>query len=323
VGTCMDMCPYFEREERQFQKSVDKLEIDPKTGLIDPKRAVKAFHRPAAGNESALPSDVRPPPVLVGTLDYLINTIVGGHPDLMSTHGFVRDRTRGIRQDFTLQNYRGLETIDCHERIARYHILCIHQLAHDDRFVLQQEMEQLQKTMTTLNELYDDARKDGIVCPNEPEFRAYQILLYIHDTESQRAVQRWGFADTDIGVQQALRLHQAAFRNAPRFFNLLRKKETTYLMGCLSEAHFYHIRKEHFRKMRQAYNRDATSVTLADIERQLGFDHKSDLDRYCEHFGLETALDSQGEEYIVPNRNFDGMDGNTNFEIEIEERIRG
>ena len=27
VGTCMDMCPLFEREERQFQKSVDKLEI--------------------------------------------------------------------------------------------------------------------------------------------------------------------------------------------------------------------------------------------------------------------------------------------------------
>jgi len=26
---------------------------------------VKAFHRPAAGNESALPSDVRPPKVLV------------------------------------------------------------------------------------------------------------------------------------------------------------------------------------------------------------------------------------------------------------------
>ena len=224
----------------------------------------------------------------------------------MSTHGFVRDRTRGIRQDFTLQNYRGVETIDCHEQIARYHILCIHQLAHDDRFVLQQEMEQLQKTMTTLNELYDDAKKDGIACPNEPEFRAYQILIYIHDTECQRAAQRWGFSDSDLGVQQALRLHQAAFRNASRFFNLLRRRETTYLMGCIAEAHFHYIRGEHFRKMRVAYNKDTTAVTLTDVERQLGFDHKSDLDRYLEHFGIETAVDGQGEDYIVPNRNFDG-----------------
>ena len=225
----------------------------------------------------------------------------------MTTHSFVRDRTRGIRQDFTLQNYRGTETIECHERIARYHIFCVHQLAQDDRFVPQQEMEQLQKTITTLNELYDDAKKDGIQCPNEPEFRAYQILIYIHDSECHQGAQRWPFTETSTIVQQALRLHQNAFRNAPRFFNLLRKKETTYLMGCLAEAHFYHIRKQHFRKMRQAYNKDTTTVQLADIQRQLGFDTKSDLDRYIEYFGMETALDSQGGEYIVPNRNFDGM----------------
>ena len=249
------------------------------------------------------------------TLDYLIREIVGGSQPLMSTHGFVRDRTRGIRQDFTLQNYRGLETIECHERIARYHILCIHLLAQDDRFVLQQEMEQLQKTMTTLNELYDDAKMDGMFCPNEPEFRTYQILIYLHDMEFERAAQRWPFTDTDIGVQQALRLHQAAFRNAPRFFSLLRREQTTYLMGCIAEAHFYHVRKEHFRKMRQSYNKDTTSVTLSDITRQLGFDHQNDLDRYCEHFGIETAVDNQGVEYIIPNRNFDGMDTTRFFRV--------
>jgi hypothetical protein len=26
VGTCQDMCPVFEREEREYQKSIDKLE---------------------------------------------------------------------------------------------------------------------------------------------------------------------------------------------------------------------------------------------------------------------------------------------------------
>ena len=27
VGTCLDMCPEFEREEREFKKNLDKLEI--------------------------------------------------------------------------------------------------------------------------------------------------------------------------------------------------------------------------------------------------------------------------------------------------------
>jgi hypothetical protein len=36
----------------------------PGSNRIDPTLAVKAFHRPAAGNEQPLPSDVRPPKVL-------------------------------------------------------------------------------------------------------------------------------------------------------------------------------------------------------------------------------------------------------------------
>lgn len=43
---------------------------DPRTGRIDKSRAVKAFHRPAAGNEQPLPSDVRPPAVLVVSLNF-------------------------------------------------------------------------------------------------------------------------------------------------------------------------------------------------------------------------------------------------------------
>lgn len=65
--------------------------------------------------------------------------------ELSDSHGFVRDRTRSIRQDFTLQNSRGMEAIEAHEIIARYHILCIHQLCEVKNFSNQQEMEQLRK----------------------------------------------------------------------------------------------------------------------------------------------------------------------------------
>lgn len=149
-GTCIDMCPLYEREQREYQNDVKRWEINQTTGRIDKELAVKAFHRPAAGNEQALPSDVRPPHILSKTLDYLIDQVVSAS-DLLDkdTHGFVRDRTRSIRQDFTLQNERGQEAIACHERIVRFHILSLHQMCEIDGFDAHQEMEQLRKSLCT------------------------------------------------------------------------------------------------------------------------------------------------------------------------------
>lgn len=147
VGTCPDMCPRYEREQREYQNNVERWEHNPHTGRIDKDHAVKAFHRPAAGNEQSLPSDVRPPRVLTETLAYLFNIIVDGPEPLALTHGFVRDRTRSIRQDFTIQNDRGVEAIQCHEQIARFHIISLHLMCEVDGFSDQQEMEQLRKSM--------------------------------------------------------------------------------------------------------------------------------------------------------------------------------
>lgn len=183
VGTCEDKCPEFERYEREFQKNLDKFEIDSSLGTdgfwhVDHSKAVKAYHRSAAGNEQPLPCDVRPPHILKKTLDYLIDEIIMNH-GIDSSHGFVRDRTRSIRQDFTLQNNRDEIAIEVHERIGRYHILCCHQLCQKEGFSMQQEKEQLFKVLQSLQEFYDDMRDRGKICPNEAEFRAYYIISHI------------------------------------------------------------------------------------------------------------------------------------------------
>lgn len=162
------MCPEWEREEREYQNNVDLLERVrflvhsvsrdsflqpnlartneqyPGTTRIDPTRAVKAFHRPAAGNDQPLPSDVRPPHILKSTLDYLFHTLLPTAP-LHVTHPFLRDRTRAIRQDFTMQNERGVVAIECNERIARYHVLALGTLREQSGFSESQELEQLRK----------------------------------------------------------------------------------------------------------------------------------------------------------------------------------
>ena len=70
-----------------------------------------------------------------------------------------------IRKDFTLQNYVGsggkcdARAVRCHERIARWHAMCEHQLSHIPEFTKmqsQQNIQELGQTMKTLNQFYDD-----------------------------------------------------------------------------------------------------------------------------------------------------------------------
>lgn len=77
-----------------------------------------------------------------------------------------------IRKDFILQNYVGTggmcdaRAVRCHERIARWHTMCEHQLSHISDFVImqsQQNIQELGQTMKTLNQYYDDSMRRYLV----------------------------------------------------------------------------------------------------------------------------------------------------------------
>lgn len=210
-GTCTDMCPEFERHEREFQGEGDELEVFPGTTKLDPAISVKIYRRPAAGRELPLPEDVRPSHILRKTLDYLFNQLLPSSPSsqrLTQVQGFIWNRTRAVRQDFIVQGEAGPIVIHCHERIARWHIFNLHwrgggvqadgkrrdesALGDRDPWSEQQELEQLAKTLTSLCEYYDDLRAttgQQTPSPHEAEFRAYHLLLNIYDPEVMRGVE--------------------------------------------------------------------------------------------------------------------------------------
>ncbi|PLW16339.1 hypothetical protein PCANC_21158 [Puccinia coronata f. sp. avenae] len=290
LGTCRDMCPEFERHEREYQNNSDRWERYPGTFRIDPKKAVKAFHRPAAGNEQPLPSDVRPPDILKSTLDYLFKVLLAKE-SLFDTHGFIRDRTRSIRQDFTLQNDRGPIAIECHERIARYHILCLHFLRDKEgvgSYQEQQELEQVRKVLQSLNEFYDDYRGSNCFCPNEAEFRGYYLLTHLRDSDAARATERLPERIfSNHSLQSALQLQilaqcgnmsRAAGRrpaNSPatlnaftRLFKKVSSPQTSFLNACLLETHFSEIRVSALKALRSAQSRKyGAHVPLVEIAR--------------------------------------------------------
>jgi SAC3/GANP family len=193
VGTCQTMCPDEEilRRERegdiQLLERIDHNSIHPRDWTLR-DTMVKRFRRSAADFKLDVPEWVRPPDVLERVCGYIEEWIMERDrqgPDPRYEHNnnktplpldvyqFIWDRTRMVRKDFTLQNYVGgksghcdARAVRCHERMARWHCLCEHQLSHIPEFQSQQSQQNLQElgqTLKSLNQYYDDSMCRSLV----------------------------------------------------------------------------------------------------------------------------------------------------------------
>lgn len=301
-GTCQDMCPVFERVRRALENNVQSLERDPVTNKISRSRAVKAFSRPAAGQPPPLPSEVRPPQVLKSTLDYLVDEIL---PQLPAAHPFIWDRTRSIRQDFTYQNYFGPEAIDCNEKIVRIHLVSLHIMAGSDmEYSQQQELEQFNKALQTLMEIYQDVRNQGGKAPNEAEFRAYYLLSHIRDPELDRELQRLPqelMKDSQIQLALMFRniisqsnIVERGYKNSVgalnlyrEFFRLVYNPQVPYLMSCLLETHFNTIRFYALKAISRAFHSKGKPCSVNLLSEMLGFHSFETLEKFVQHFDID------------------------------------
>ena len=296
------------------------------------ERMVKRYRRPAAGYEEQLPSDIRPPVVLQKTLDYLMDALVGGPEPLEKVHKFVWDRTRAIRNDFSIQQVTKIDelriAISCFERIARFHILSLHQLSGSSDaidFDAYQEREQLNNTLLSLIYYYDDSRHK-LISPNEPEFRAYCIVFEIQDQrpDLEDRAQNWPAPILkDRRVQTALKLYASAASptdaqgplrpqvpnalaqaNTSSFFTLVQSPAVPYLMACVAEIYFNKVRRTALETILRAYrvkrggNAKIEDWVSADVTNALGFDNEDQALSFCEEHGFTVSDRSDGEVYV-------------------------
>lgn len=296
---------------------------------------VKRFRRSAAGYDEQLPSDIRTPATLKLTLDYLLDEIVGGGERLASIHKFVWDRTRGIRNDFSIQQVTKKEdvriAVECLERIARFHILSLHQLSNPDNLVNEQfdahqDREQLNNTLLSLIYYYDDNRH-LLDFPNEAEFRAYCIIFELQSQhpDIEDRMQSWPRALLDDGrIKTAFKLYAAAGNtifdqgplkplttfssaqgNTGSFWGILSSKQVSYLMACVAEIYFGQVRYMALQALwtaatsapagTRAKNQDWTLDELANV---LGFDAEEQAAAFCKEFGLKISTKDDGVQYL-------------------------
>nr|CCA14720.1 conserved hypothetical protein [Albugo laibachii Nc14] len=335
-GLCIDKCSFTERE---LHLRVDELSVFEKSLSNDIKSPqeliVKRFQRSSADHKLDIAEEIRPPGVLRHTQLYLEQEIMDREtlglderfdppraPEPIELYNFCWDRTRMIRKDFTLQNYRGAGgrvnpiALDVHERIARYHIMCEHELCQISSFVAQQNMEQLGQTLKSLNELYDEAIKTGDVrhkSPFEPEFRAYFILCTLDNGRGLDVLKFVkGLQSTIMNtrhVQFAMKVFVARHTDDYNlFFQLL--KQATFLQACLLFRFVASMRSCALQRMNRAYRNYA--YPLADLAELLCFDDIDQAAEVCRQHGL--IVSNHTGRGNIPSTEEDDMD-----EQELEE----
>ena len=228
------MCPASERSregknprkidvlEESLDLSVSALPNDDQP-LIDHKYTmIKKYEKSSADRNMALPHIVRTPATLLKTLQFMEQNVmdvdrhislsddddsddedrVKSGPNKYHVHNFVWDRMRSIYSDFIVQNYRlggrvDAFCVECHERMARWHLMMEHHIKWDaeskrDGFD-RQNSERYISILKSLDEFYNMVHlletKDHVEppngtnrpfpIPNEGELRSYFILYQI------------------------------------------------------------------------------------------------------------------------------------------------
>lgn len=333
-GICEDMCPEYEKITRITEADVPQHEKDTRTGFAKTNRMVKKLARSAAGQEAPLPMDVRSTAALRRTMDYLIDDLLQDDENLPTLHGFLWDRTRAIRRDFTFLSSPTADDLKTQtyvlENIARFHVTALHLLSQPGKagedFVEQQELEQLGKALLSLRDLYDDCNAQGITCENEAEFRAFYLLFHAHDPNTIEMLQRqwkpqfWRDSDdirTAVSLVEALQNtddFHGPLRAAPSlaasnafhsFFRMVEDPSVSYTMACFAECHFPQLRRSILRAVKRALARPkdpSNDLTAASLNKFLRFDTVEQAIDFAKLHGIDVVPDPQAPMDVAQQR---------------------
>ncbi|XP_078170881.1 SAC3 family protein B-like isoform X3 [Carex rostrata] len=318
VGLCPDMCPAPERGERERKGDLDKQErLDGDRNQTTKFLAVKKYTRTAERD----PDLIRPLPVLMKTMDYLLELLNKPYGnDFLGLYNFLWDRMRAVRMDLRMQHIFNLEAISMLEQMIRLHIIAMHELCEYNKgqgfsegFDAHLNIEQMNKALVELFQMYEDHRRKGISVPTEREFRGYYALLKLDKHPGYKAKPAELSLDLAKMSPDVRRSPEVAFArdvakasragNYISFFRLARK--ATYLQACLMHAHFLKLRTEALASLHSSFPSNQ-GIPLARLVDMLAMEGE-DVESFVENYGL--VLKSFNEMYIVKDGPFLRQEG--------------
>ncbi|KAJ8921826.1 hypothetical protein NQ315_008458 [Exocentrus adspersus] len=283
VGTCREMCPLEETEMREKRKLLHVLEILPGTETdwmpkADRSRMVKSFSRSAAGKAMQDPKNLRPPDVLLKTLNYLLEDVIS-RKDISWTviYDFIMDRLRSVRQDLVIQNASHAYCISILQPIVRFHAYASYRLCEEDinnfdpvinSTHLQECLKRLLCMYDCCDELYETCHANSeemnsFLVENRPHFEAFR---------------------TDL-VETALEL-SLSYRNN-NFVRVCRIiKQLPTLLLAVGALYLPKIRRNALKVMSVAYSCKNLVFPATALRSLLLYDDEEALIKDCKYYGL-------------------------------------
>lgn len=295
---CEEMCTEKERYQRIVQKGVSPFECDEETGDVSHEMMVKQYARSAADQERPLPHELRSEKIMNHAMCYLLHNVLDEFPESpeerAAWYNFLWNRTRALRKEVTQLSLSDSLALNLVERCTRLHILFGYVLCdlETEHFDAAMNNETLGKCLQTLRHLYEDFEKRGIPCINEAEFRSYDVMLHMNDTNVLSQVLSYrNEVRQSVPVRLALQL-ASSFRdkNYCRFFRLL-QTQASYLQCCVAHKNFTATRSNAISIMANSYGR--STFPLEKLQRILGYDNNEDLTIMLNTYGLRTEGSDQ------------------------------
>jgi len=278
-GTCQDMCPEKERLLRIHGNMVSQFECKMIDSKLEPvfEMMVKQYARSSADQANPLSRELRPTPILVKTMHYMLKNIIypiesNIEQDLASWYDFCWDRLRAIRKDIVQQNLQNSEVVTILEQIGRFHIACYDLMLGYTGFDIKLNTENLNNCIQMLMPMYRDSEHQ---CPNEPEFVSYELLMHLGNPQFHTA-----YDLLPIHIKQSPQVRFCINANTTylqssdckEFFNLL--KSTTFMNCCILQRVIPSLRYNNIKMMNMSYTtvKRVYKLEMAHFMEKLCFD---------------------------------------------------
>lgn len=304
VGKCMGMCPNAEMRLRQRERLIHPLEMaisenGQRTNIAQARFMVKEFSRSAAGHEIKA-SDIRPQPVLVKTLRYLLSNACN-HTDVRwaKVYQFISDRLQAVQQDMCIQSLCNFQAVRIHQAIVRFYIYahyrtCEHDLSDFDPYL---NKTQLIKTLTIMINMYKD-----LDLQRDPKEEVSDIYKNAR-IEAEGLYMLVNFGDTKA-LQHSLELPE--YTRSSELIMLVLQMNLSWVIGnyvrvlrlaahlppifiCAFHPHLTSVQRKALKVMSHAYSNKMLAYNKEDLAKTLMFAHPKDLVEVCQHYKIEAA----------------------------------
>ncbi|XP_061190038.1 SAC3 domain-containing protein 1-like [Saccostrea echinata] len=301
IGECSQMCPADEIKLRIREELVHPLEKVFKSGRLidDPNMMVKEYSRSAAGRHEIPTQDLRPGPVLLTTVEYLLGRIslVEGRP-WNEVYDFIFDRLRAVRQDMTIQQIGGFEAITLLEYIVRFYIysgyrLCEEKIDHFDPKINDQHTQECLKQLLSL---YTTCH---CYLENRAEFESLYLIFNLGQAE---ALQHYYDLPKDLREHK---LMEGSYMLSVAYYlgnynNVLKSLKSPCftrhpLVLCAFHRNLTQLQRRALKIMSHGYSSKALRYPVQHLADLLWFDSLSLCVTFCEMCGLQV----KGEESII------------------------